>query len=90
MKKDFERRSFIRKEYKSKEKPTLKIGKIEFEVVDISENGIRFINNKKINVEGWISGTLKLLDNRSIEIDGIVVRRRDAEIGMHLVGPIDI
>lgn len=90
MKKDLERRSHIRKEYKSKERPLLKIGKIEFEVIDISERGLKFINNKKINIEGWVSGTLTLLDSRSVEIDGIIVRKQDHEIGMHLVGPIDI
>ena len=90
MKKDPERRSHIRKEYKPKEKPTLKIGKIEFEVIDISARGMKFINNKKINIEGWVSGTLTLLDNRSIEIDGIIVRKQDSEVGLHLVGPIDL
>ena len=90
MNNDLERRIHSRKEYGPKERPRLKVGKIEFEVVDISERGIKFINNKKINMEGWISGTLIFLDNRSIEIDAIVVRKRDDEIGLHLVGPIDL
>ena len=90
MNKDPERRIHSRKEYKSKQRPRLKVGKMVFEVVDISERGLKFINNKKINIEGWVSGTLIFLDNRSVEIDGIVVRKRDGEIGVHLVGPIDL
>lgn len=88
--KDLDRRSYSRREFKPGERPTLKIGKIEFEVIDISEGGLKFVNNKKINIEGWVSGTLTFLDNRSIDIDGIIVRKQDGEIGMHLVGPIDI
>ena len=90
MKKDVERRSYTRKEYKSKEKPKLKVGNIEFEVVDISANGLKLINKKKINIEGWISGTLTFFDNRLIAIDGIVVRKQEDEIAVHLVGPIDL
>ena len=90
MKKDVERRSYTRKEYKLEERPRLKIGNIEFEVIDISEKGLKIINKKKINIEGWISGTLTFLDNRLIEIDGIVVRKQNGEIAVHLVGPIDL
>ena len=90
MKNNVERRIHSRKEYKAKERPRLKIGKMTFEVVDISERGLKFINNKKINVEGWVSGTLIFFDHRSIAIDGIVIRKRDNEIGVHLVGPIDL
>jgi hypothetical protein len=88
--KDFERRNYLRREYKSKERPTLKIGKIEFEVIDISERGLKFINKKKINLKGWVSGTLTLSNSRSIEIDGIIIRKKNSEIGMHLIGSIDI
>ena len=89
-KKDSERRLFLRREYKPNERPTLKIGKFDFEVIDISKRGLRFINKNKINLEGWISGTLTFLDNRSIEIDGIIVRKQNNEIGLHLVGPISV
>ena len=85
-----ERRYYSRREYQSKERPTLKIGKIEFEVIDISERGLSFINNNKINLEGWVNGTLTFADNRSIDIDGIIVRKQNSEIGLHLVGPISV
>ena len=85
-----ERRSYLRREFESKERPTLKIGKIEFEVIDISERGLKFINKQKINLEGWVSGTLTLTNSRSIAIDGIIIRKKNSEIGMHLIGSIDL
>ncbi|UCD33078.1 MAG: PilZ domain-containing protein [Desulfobacterales bacterium] len=90
MKKELDRRKYSRREFKPKEKPTLKIGKIEFEIIDISERGLRFINKHQINLEGWVSGTLTFSNRHSIEIDGIIVRKKKNEIGMHLVEPIDI
>ncbi|MBW1754046.1 MAG: PilZ domain-containing protein [Deltaproteobacteria bacterium] len=86
--KDLERRNYLRREYKSKERPTLKIGKIEFEVIDISERGLKFINKQKINLEGWVSGTLTLSNNRSIAIDGIIIRKKKYRINRYLKGII--
>ena len=69
-------------------RPVLKIDKVEFEVMDISDQGLKLLNDKKIKLEGWISGRLKYPDNRFVDIDGIVVRKRKHEIGLHLVEPI--
>ncbi len=72
----------------SGKRPVLKIDKVEFEILDISDQGLKLLNDKKIKLEGWISGRLKYPDNRSVDIDGIVVRKRKNEIGLHLVEPI--
>lgn len=85
-----ERRQCFRKTYTLTESPRLKIGINEFEVIDISEKGIKFQKDKKINVEGWVQGTIMFRDNRYINFDGIVVRNRDGEIGLHLIDPIDV
>ena len=85
-----ERREYFRKTYTLTERPRLKIGINEFEVIDISEKGIKFNKDKKINVEGWVQGTIMFKNNRCVNIDGIVVRNRDGEIGLHLIDPIDL
>lgn len=82
----FEKRKSIRKSFEPREKPRLKIGAHEFMVNNISENGLCLLNEKKINLSGWVTGTLTFPDNSSKEIDAIVVRNRDREIGLHLVG----
>jgi hypothetical protein len=91
VKREVERRGHSRQGYRDTIiRPKLIVGKVRFEVVDISERGIRFVDSKKIKIQGWVNGTLVFPDNRSIEIDGIVVRRRNDEIGLHLIGPIDL
>jgi len=85
-----ERREYLRKTYTPEKRPRLKIGINEFEVIDISEKGIKFQKDKKINVEGWVQGTIMFKDNRCVGFDGIVVRNRDGEISLHMIDPIDV
>ncbi|MBU0988444.1 MAG: PilZ domain-containing protein [Proteobacteria bacterium] len=87
---DLEKRNYSRQKYSSQERPTLKIGIWEFIVKDISAKGLCLVDNKKINLTGWVSGTLVFSDNTSQEIDGIVVRKKDGEIGLHLVTSISL
>jgi len=83
-----EKRKCVRKKFSAQKSPRLKTGAYEFEVKNISEKGLCLANSKKIMLSGWISGTLLFSDDSSKEIDAIVVRNRDDEIGLHLVGPI--
>jgi len=67
----------------------LKIGIQEFEVVDISRNGIRFVNDKDMASKGWINGTVVFPNLETVDIDGIVVRQKDGDMGIHLVGALE-
>ena len=56
--KGVERRSFNRIIYNPKERPNIKIDDQVFEVADISEKGLRLINDKRIKLDIKIQGTL--------------------------------
>lgn len=85
-----EQRKFYRQVCQSEEAVILRISKIDFKVIDISERGLRFVNNGKLKLTGWISGSLLIGDKKPIDIDGIIVRKKDDEIGIHLISPIRI
>ncbi len=84
-----EKRQYPRTVFDSKDRPKLKIGLQEFEVIDISEKGVRFVNDKKVGTKGWVNGTIVFSDSRSIDIDGIIVRGDSGNLGLHLISPID-
>ena len=84
-----ERRQYPRTVFDSEDRPRLKIGVQEFEIIDISEKGVRFVNDKKVNSAGWINGTIIFPDSKSIDIDGIIVRQESGNLGLHLISPID-
>ena len=85
-----EKRKHPRKIYPEDQRPLLKIGIQEFEVVDISKEGIRFINDKTLHSKGWINGTVVFPDLKSVDIDGIVVRQKDGDMGIHLVSALEL
>ena len=85
-----EKRKYYRQACPSEESAILRISKIDFKVIDISERGLRFVNNGKMKLTGWVSGSLIIGDEKPIDIDGIIVRKKDDEIGIHLVSPIQI
>lgn len=84
-----EKRRHPRTQFDAEDRPRLRIGVQEFEVIDISEKGVRFVNDKKIGTQGWVNGTIVFPDERSVDIDGIVVRRESGNMGLHLISPID-
>ena len=85
-----EKRKHGRKVFPEDQRPLLKIGIQEFEVVDISKKGIRFVNNQNIASNGWINGTVVFPNHESVDIDGIVVRQKDGDMGIHLVGVLEM
>ena len=92
MKKEYEgqeKRQHPRTVFESQDRPMLKIGLQEFEVIDISEKGVRFVNDKKVGSKGWVNGTIIFSDSRAIDIDGIIVRQESGNLGLHLISPID-
>jgi len=84
-----ERRQHPRRVCSPENGATLRINKVDYQVVDISEGGLRFVNNGKMKLTGWVSGRLTVGNRRPIDIDGIIVRNRENEIGIHLVTSLE-
>jgi hypothetical protein len=77
-----ERRCYNRIKYNPKERAKLQIDTYTFEVIDISENGLRFINDKKIALEQSIQGKLTFLNGESINIVGSVKWEKNKDFGI--------
>ena len=79
-----EKRKYFRLEYPASIRPTLKIRKHEFEVVDISEKGVRFSADKKIKFGRWVTGIITFYDGQVVGIEGRIAWKRGESIGMFL------
>lgn len=79
-----ERRKYPRIEYLNIEGPRLKIGKHKFEVLDISQRGLKFLNDKEVNLSEYISGKLTFLCGESIDIEGLLIWEQDDDFGLYL------
>ncbi len=79
-----EKRSFFRVSYQPAKRPKLTLGKHEFEIVNISEGGIRFINNQKIKLAASVRGTAHFLSGTSMDIDAGIVWEQSSEVGLLL------
>jgi hypothetical protein len=83
-----EKRRYPRHEFISGRCPRFQAGGFSFQVLDCSRNGLRILNPDGIHLDGWISGVLVTKEHGEVAVDAIVVRRRDGEIGLHLVVPL--
>ena len=79
-----ERRSYFRITYGPDKRPVLTVGKNEFEIADVSEGGIRFINREKIALEKPVRGAASLLYGETIDIEGDIVWEQNDELGLLL------
>lgn len=79
-----EKRRYFRIEYPASIRPILKIRKHEFEVVDISEKGVRFSAEKEIKFGRWVTGNITFYDGQAIGIEGKIAWKRGESIGMFL------
>lgn len=79
-----ERRSYFRITYSPEKRPMLKIGTHEFEIADISEGGIRFVNERKLEIEKPVRGTAKFLFGGSFDVEGDIVWEENSELGLLL------
>ena len=80
----FERRKYFRYNliYIAREKVKLIIGNIEYEVLDISQGGLRFLYDNEIDLGMQIQAIIKFSDDESRAIEGKIVWGKDSEIGM--------
>lgn len=77
-----ERRKFARLKYPPSHRPKLKIKDYELEVIDISEEGLKFLNYMQKKFGKKIYGTVVLLSGKSIEVTGKIVWQSENELGL--------
>jgi hypothetical protein len=79
-----ERRQYFRVAYGDRQKPILKIGPDEFPILDISQNGLKFLNSRHIDLPKSIKGTIFFINGKHIEIDGFVKRKKENYFGLFI------
>lgn len=79
-----ERRQYFRHKliYSPKEKARLQIGSHEYEVLDMSEGGLRFIMDSGLILEKQFRGVLILSSGKNRTIEGEIVWQQGNEIGV--------
>jgi len=93
---EINRRDFFRIVYEPSERPSLKIKNSDFhfekernfEILDISEQGVRFSIEGKGRIEDTIEGELIFPSGRLLKIEGDVVRKKEGEMVLLLTTPI--
>lgn len=83
-----ERRDYFRVTYPPGMRPTILIGKNEFEVNDISERGLKFWNNQNIKLSEWVRGTITFHNKISLNVEGRIVWEYKNGIGVKLITAI--
>ena len=83
-----ERRKHPRTVLPQAAQPVLQVGPQAFAIVDISASGLRFHQDDSVKLNGWINGRIIFADREPIKIDGIVVRHRDGDMGLHFATPM--
>jgi hypothetical protein len=79
-----ERRSFFRVVYAPQNRPWLKVSGERFQVADISQRGLRFVNDKNIQLSQRIQGIVTFSDGQVVVIKGNVEWKRADEISLLL------
>jgi hypothetical protein len=90
------RRDCYRIAYAPHERPVLRIespslaltGENEFEVLDISEQGIRFLNDQNVYFSQAVQGDLIFVDGEAVAIEGTIVREKGSQLSLKLSSAI--
>jgi hypothetical protein len=82
-----EKRQHIRMTYPVTKRPIFRVGGEKFEVKDVSRSGLKFYCDK-IKLKGWVKGTMDLIDGARIEVEGIVVRIENKDMGLCFIGDL--
>lgn len=85
-----EKREFERLEYPPANRPVLKCDGHELEIVNISEKGIKLLNDDKIELSRFIKGEAIMLCGKSIAVDGEVSWSLNNEVGLFRVTIPDV
>ena len=79
-----ERRQYFRHKliYSPEKRLTFEIQKHSYEVIDISQEGLRFVDDGHLIVEDHVDGILKFSDGEIRKIEGTIIWRSNNEIGI--------
>ena len=80
-----EKREFDRLEYPLRNRPLLKCGEYELHIVNISEKGLKLLNDKKVELSRFIQGEAIMLCGKSVTVDGEVSWSLNNEVGLFKV-----
>jgi hypothetical protein len=77
-----EKRSHFRVVYEPNKRPLLIIGENVFEVMDISQTGVRFLNHKDVVLAGNIEGRITFNDGDPMEVSGNIEWKKAEQMSM--------
>jgi hypothetical protein len=83
-----EKRRFFRLSYPPARRPTFKVRTHELEILEVSEKGLKFLNDKKIKLAEWVRGTITFHDGECLDVEGRTVRKEGDEIVLSLIAPV--
>ncbi len=84
-----EKRKHMRIAYPVAKRPTFRARGAKLEVKDVSRGGLKFCHRGKIKIKGWVKGTMDLADGTCIEVEGIVVRVENDDLGLSFIGDLE-
>lgn len=85
-----EKRSFIRIEYPLEERPRFIVEDHEMEVINLSERGLKILDDKQVHgtTGKTIKGKLKFTNGKAVNLVGQIVWTQGNEIGIIINGRI--
>jgi len=86
-----ENRKHMRTTYPAAKRPIFRAKGQELEIKDISRGGLKFKLSHwdEIIINGWVKGIVDLTDGSHIEVEGIVVRIENKDIGLAFIGDLE-
>ena len=84
-----EKRKQIRTTYPAGTRPIFRSGCQKLEIKDISRSGLKFSHRDDIKINGWVKGTVDLTNGIRIEVEGIVVRIENKDMGLSFIGDLE-
>ena len=80
-----ESRKLVRLEYPRTQRPRLNLGEMGFEIVNISERGIKIINDRPLGLDRSVKGEVDLLCGKHLQVEGEVSWSLNNEMGLMIV-----
>ncbi|MCP3875062.1 MAG: PilZ domain-containing protein [Desulfobacteraceae bacterium] len=79
----------MRTTYPAAQRPIFRARGQKLEIKDISRGGLKFSHRDKIIIKGWVKGTVDLTEGTRIEVEGIVVRIENKDMGLSFIGELE-
>ena len=85
----FERRQYFRHKliYSPEKRLTFKIQEHAYEVIDISQEGLRFVDDGHLLSKDKVNGILEFSNGETRKIEGTIIWRLNNEIGLKFKSP---